>query len=44
MACTCTHPIEDHRDEVGGCEMDECLCLGYEEVGDMEGVWPVKEK
>jgi hypothetical protein len=31
MTCTCGHPPEDHKDEVGTCQIEGCLCCGYEE-------------
>ena len=36
MSCTCGHEIEDHKDEVGECQVEGCLCCGYEEQEDEE--------
>jgi segregation and condensation protein B len=32
MYCECDHDPEDHKDEHGACEVQDCDCLGYEEA------------
>jgi hypothetical protein len=34
MACICGHAPEDHKDDCGVCEIEGCLCCGYEEEAD----------
>jgi hypothetical protein len=29
--CICGHEPEEHKDEYGACEVEGCLCCGYEQ-------------
>ncbi len=31
MSCICGHAPEEHRNEVGECQVEGCLCAAYEE-------------
>ena len=35
MTCTCGHAVEDHMGN-GSCEIEGCLCAGYEEEENEE--------
>jgi len=45
MSCICGHDPEDHKGEVGACEVEECICCRYEEEDEEDTpIQPIKER